>query len=151
LLGLRASSPSARRLSRGEIRTSAQALGESEGIATILNCAYELDHPFTSKRPARSHSALAFLPDGRTVVSGRTDGSTLRLWKGADTKSISAQTQAKAGNQELRAAVYAPEGKWLASGGDDSEVRLWSVTDGTIEEQASLNHAKGMGRCEAAF
>jgi WD40 repeat protein len=68
---------------------------------------------------------LAFLPDGRTVVSASQDES-VRLWDSTTGKEIRRLAQTP---ESLWALAVAPDGKTLATGGA-ATVRLWDVATG---------------------
>src|SRR5262249_8188147 len=77
--------------------------------------------------------ALAFSPDGRTLVVADT-GRKVRFWDCASGKVL--HTSA---NQHVRPLAFCPDGKTLALGGWDSTVRLREVARpedgaGTVRE-----------------
>jgi WD40 repeat protein len=82
-------------------------------------------------RSYRGHSsdvtAVAFLPDGRSLVSASMDG-TVRLWDVKTSKELR--------RMEHRGGAYdvavSPDGRRaLSAGFGDRTVRLWDLTDGT--------------------
>lgn len=70
--------------------------------------------------------ALAFLADGRTLVSGSRDGR-IRLWNVRTGAAVQTWEGHVAG---VRAVAVAPDGKTVASGGLDNTIRLWSAGSG---------------------
>ncbi|MBE9100446.1 nSTAND1 domain-containing NTPase [Vacuolonema iberomarrocanum] len=79
--------------------------------------------------------AVAFSPDGKTIVSG-SDDRTLRLWQ-LDGTPIG---QPFHGHQaSVGSVAFSPNGKTIVSGSDDGTVRLWQL-DGTPIGQPFYGH-----------
>ena len=78
--------------------------------------------------------AIAFSPDGKTLVSGGYDG--LLAWSAADAetpaenKPVEPLRTVEAHDGWIRAIAVSPDGALLASVGNDLVVRLWSMSDG---------------------
>ncbi|MFD5336439.1 nSTAND1 domain-containing NTPase [Streptomyces hawaiiensis] len=71
--------------------------------------------------------AVAFAPDGRTVVSGCADG-TLRLWDVSTPERPAALSEpVRAHGGGVHTVAFAPDGRTIATGGADDTVRLWDV------------------------
>ena len=68
--------------------------------------------------------AVAFSPDGNTLVSGSYDG-TVRLWDLATHRQIGAPITGHDG--QVYSVAFSRDGKVIASGADDGTVRLWDV------------------------
>lgn len=69
-------------------------------------------------------SAVAFAPDGRTVLSGSHD-RTMRLWDSATGRELRRYT-AHAG--AVTSVAFLPDGETAVSGGFFGEILLWDVT-----------------------
>ena len=97
--------------------------------------------------------AVGFSPDGRFVASGRREqttfgeaiktifgprlakkvGKTLRIWRvsdGALVQTLSDQPD------DVHSVRFSPDGRWLASSGEDPRVFVWKVEGGAGPEPA---------------
>ncbi|GAA5171406.1 hypothetical protein GCM10023321_69930 [Pseudonocardia eucalypti] len=71
--------------------------------------------------------ALAFTPDGRTLVSGTADG-TVSFWDLADPAAPRAQHRPLAiGRKPVQAIAISPDGRTMAAGQGDATVTLWRI------------------------
>ncbi len=70
--------------------------------------------------------ALAFSPDGGTLVSGSWD-NTVKLWDVATGQLL--WTGWHTGG--INAVAFAPDGRLIASGGNDTLVQVWDTQNGT--------------------
>lgn len=68
-------------------------------------------------------SAVAFSPDGATLVSASLD-KTLKLW---DVPSRKLLATLDGHSSSVTAVAFSPDGKMLASGSTDNMLKLWDV------------------------
>ena len=71
-------------------------------------------------------SAVAFSPDGKSLVSSGTDG-IVKLWDVA-TGQVRAALQGHKGS--VHGLAYSPDGKTVASSSHDGTIKLWDVATG---------------------
>ncbi len=74
--------------------------------------------------------ALAFSPDGATLVTGGYDDTL--IWWPVTAEKPEPIRKVKAHNGWIRALAVSPDGKLLASAGNDRIVKLWNLADGTL-------------------
>jgi WD40 repeat protein/serine/threonine protein kinase len=75
---------------------------------------------------ANAVMAVAFSPDGKTVLTGCVD-STARLWDADTAVPLGKPLQHR---DEIRAVAFSPDGKTVLTGSDDGTARLWSAATG---------------------
>ncbi len=82
-------------------------------------------------------TCLAFAPDGKTAAVG--EGAAVHVFTVATGEEV---LQFKAHPDGVLAVAYAPDGKSLATAGDDVSVVLWNAADGKERGRMEL-HEKG--------
>ena len=90
-------------------------------------------------QPLAGHSnwvrSVAFLPDGRSLVSGDSDGHTI-VWDTGRSRRL-------AGHQaQVRGVAFSPDGRTLASGSLDTDVMLWDTATGEWASLPLTDHPK---------
>jgi WD40 repeat protein len=74
--------------------------------------------------PARQCQTVVFSLDGELVVTNSEDD--LVVWRTGD---WSIESQWKGHVSTIRTLAISPDGMWIASSGDDREIRLWHISD----------------------
>jgi WD40 repeat protein len=97
-------------------------------------------HPLAS--PAQGN-AVAFSPDGRTVVTGGTDGN-VRLWDAATQQEIGPPMSSDL--EPVGAVTFSPDGTLVAAGSTDGNVQLW---DTATQQEAGSALAAGAAEVDA--
>src|SRR4029077_1330227 len=80
---------------------------------------------------SREGGVLALSSDRRTLLQATTGGALL-AWHSLPPKISPLGQIARAGNAV--AVATSPDGKWLVSGGDDSQATVWDLASGEIVE-----------------
>jgi WD40 repeat protein/tRNA A-37 threonylcarbamoyl transferase component Bud32 len=123
------------------------AAGDEGGQVKLWNRATQREQCSFRAHPA-GVMALAFAPDGKTFATAGADG-TVKLWETATGagRAVSPlwhglQTMPQRGAR-VWSVAFAPDGRLLASGGDDRTVVLWETATGN--ERARLaGHTNGV-------
>ena len=84
--------------------------------------------------------AMAFSPDGQTLVTGGYDGRLI-WWPVADEKPAPIRTL-ESHQGWIRALAVSPSGGLLASVGNDLVVRIWNIADGTLVKELAGGHTR---------
>jgi WD40 repeat protein/tRNA A-37 threonylcarbamoyl transferase component Bud32 len=91
----------------------------------------------SAPRHARDVIAVAFTPDGRTLVTAGKD-KTARFWDAATGAAVGEVIRH---DGWVGALALSPDGRALLTGSDDTTARLWSVPDGA-PLTAPLRHTR---------
>jgi small GTP-binding protein len=87
---------------------------------------------FTLREPKSTVLALAWSPDGQTLLSGSAEGHLL-LWSIPEAtlrSRVAAPSDATGERPDIFAVAWHPEGDVFASGGGDATVTIWDVPSG---------------------
>jgi WD40 repeat protein len=92
-------------------------------------------------QPLRGHSnwvrSVAFLPDGRGLVSGDSDGNTI-VWDTGRMRPLAGH------RAQVRGLAFSPNGRTLASGSLDSNLTLWDTATGEPVAPPLTDHPKSV-------
>jgi WD40 repeat protein len=86
----------------------------------------------------RAVEAAEFSPDGRYAVSGSKFGYQVMLWRVADGSLVWERTH----ESEVECVVFSPDGRRIATGGEDYFVRIWDTETG--EQLYAWEHDSGL-------
>jgi WD40 repeat protein len=82
----------------------------------------KLKYECTDANMAGAVTALAFSPDAKLVVAGGISERSIRVWD-----MQSGKLKHVLEGREVRSLAFSPDGKTLASTGNDSKIILWDV------------------------
>jgi WD40 repeat protein len=98
---------------------------------------YKADHleEIYFKKTNNVATSIAFSPDGKTIAVGQETNSieplnlVLQVWRTSDGSFLTSLGENEIG---VESVAYSPDGQFLAASGDDSSVRIWKVSDGSL-------------------
>jgi WD40 repeat protein len=97
--------------------------------------------PLVLRDPGGYLTSLAFSPDGRFLATACGElGGSLTLWEVASRKIL----RRYSGQSHPQDVAFSPDGKTLAAGGKDHQIRLWDVASGW-ERAALAGHTNMIG------
>lgn len=103
------------------IASASGSIVQLRDIATGLD-AQPLKH-------ASQVNAVAFSPDGRTLVAGCSDAA-MKFW---DVATGQERDTLRGHTAQVLAMVFSPDGKTLASASNDFTLKLWNVATGEVQ------------------
>jgi len=111
--------------------TIRQAHLQGKNLSNVkMKQAYVKNSIFTESFP--SILSVAFSPQHEQLLATGDAGGGIRLWKGENLEQCSV---IRAHSSWVRSVTFNPNGKLLASASDDQLVKLWSISDGELDEK----------------
>jgi len=87
------------------------------------------------KKPGAAHrdlvESLAFSPGGSLLASGSY--REVKLWR--HPRNVQKLKLANVAQKDLNAVTVQPDGKWMATAGDENIVKLWSTANGKLARE----------------
>ena len=108
---------------RQRVRSRASAAAAQNSKGALHAWTWGREQPALRCFAAEPLCALAASEDGALAVGGTASG-TLLLWQTGSGKLLRTWP---AHHKAVSALAFAPDGSWLASGGDDTTVCVWSL------------------------
>ena len=90
----------------------------------------DVTHPFLSH--TSTVNAVAFAPDGQTIISGSRD-RTLQVW---DLEGNPIGSALAGHSKSVKAVAFSTNGQWVISGGEDGSIQKWE--GGSISDWVTL-------------
>lgn len=103
------------------------------GLLLIFGISSFAQHPIALKHGG-SIQSIEFSPVDTALVASASDDRTVKLWDLRDNTA----TPLTGHTDKVNAVTFSPDGKWLASGGNDQVLILWDVQE--KQEIATLEH-----------
>lgn len=116
--------------------------GHQEGYVMVVTESFEVLHVF--KEQLSLISSLVCLKDGRTVVSGSYD-SSLVLY---DIKTFTIIHKINEHSESVNCLDISNDFTYLASGGDDTTIRIWELIYKFSENSIILNKIKNVRKID---
>ncbi len=97
---------------------------------------FQLAHTFSGQTGYYYDDNIAFSPDGKFLAlienwrEGNWDEPLVRLWEVESERELHSFHGHRGGS--IRSLAFSPNGKFLATGGVDHTVKIWSVEDGKL-------------------
>lgn len=87
------------------------------------------------------YRVIAVSPDGRQVAAAGT-GQTVTVM---DAPSLAIRKQLRGSEDGIHSLAFSADGKWIVSGGNDHETRLWEVGSGAGSGESKAGAAEDSG------
>ena len=89
-----------------------------------------------------SSDIITMSADNKLLAQVSEDGNSIRLWDTANETTVKELTGHTA---EINTLVFSPDSKILASGSDDSTIRLWDLQNGEVKIIKAHEEVAGVG------
>jgi WD40 repeat protein len=88
-----------------------------------------------------SVESAEFSPDGTLIASGSKYDNQVVVWRVADASALWRMTV----EEEVECVSFSPDGRYLATGGEDDQLRLWRAGEGKLIK--SVPHGASIDGC----